>query len=32
MALVESLRDYSGMTEGIVLSTCHRTELYVCPG
>ena len=32
LALVESLRDYSGMTEGIVLSTCHRTELYVCPG
>ena len=32
LALLESLRDYSGMTEGVVLSTCHRTELYMCPG
>ena len=32
LELLESLRDYSGMTEGVVLSTCHRTELYICPG
>jgi len=32
LALLESLRDYSGMTEGVILSTCHRTELYVCSG
>jgi|TARA_B110000196_G_scaffold320241_1_gene341340 glutamyl-tRNA reductase len=32
LVLLESLRDYSGMTEGVILSTCHRTELYVCPG
>ncbi len=32
LTLLESLRDYSGMTEGVVLSTCHRTELYLCSG
>jgi glutamyl-tRNA reductase len=26
------LREHSGMKEAVLLSTCNRTELYVCPG
>lgn len=26
------LREKSGMKEAVLLSTCNRTELYVCPG
>ncbi len=32
LAALGGLRDRSGMKEAVLLSTCNRTELYLCPG
>jgi glutamyl-tRNA reductase len=32
VAVLGGLQDHSGIKEAVLISTCNRTELYLCPG